>query len=186
VDCNPLCCNDCSGTGTTTAITSTERYVTGTTVNEEYSMSGLVSDQQWTHVAIRFTAYETIEGCDLVNRGSRKGRLDVIINGYLKWTVHDFDEFLFKELNEHREKQQGVPFNYSFGGGSQGLIETNTVNGPDVRDERLVIEENFAGTFEGCVQVFKLYGCSLDTTIIRQDFNNNKDKFGLTGSTITC
>ena len=50
----------------------------------------------------------------LINEGRRKGRLDIYVNGYLKFTKEDFDEFLFKDLNEHREKQQGVPFNYSF------------------------------------------------------------------------
>ena len=48
-----------------------------------------------------------------------------------------------EELDEYREKQEGVPFNYSFGGGTQGLIETNTVNGPDIKDENLVVEDNF-------------------------------------------
>ena len=96
----------------------------------------------------------------------------IYVNGYLKWTLEDFDEFIFKELNEYREKQQGVPFNYSLGGGTQGLIESNTVNGPDVEDEDLVIQDNFAGTFEGGVARFKLYGCALDVTTIRQEINN--------------
>ena len=61
----------------------------------------------------------------------RKGQLTVYVDGYLKWTLEDFDEFIFKDLDEYREKQQGVPFTYSWGGGTQGLIESNTVNGPD-------------------------------------------------------
>ena len=106
------------------------------------------------------------------------GRLDIFVDGYLKWTVDDFDEFLFRELDEYREKQEGVPFNYSWGGGTQGLIETNTVNGPDVKDEDLVIQNNFAGTFEGSVATFKMYGCVLDVTLIRYDYNKTKSRFG--------
>jgi hypothetical protein len=38
--------------------------------------------------------------------------------------------------------------------------------------ENLVVEDNFAGTFEGGVARFKLYGCALDVTTIRQEINN--------------
>jgi len=177
VDCNTQCGCGCSSntgstSGYTTATTVSEQYITGTSIVECYSMSGLVQTDVWTHIGIRFKPYEYFEECELNYIPSRKGSLTVYVNGYLKWTIEDFDEFIFKELNEHREKQQGVPFNYSWGGGTQGLLETNTVNGPDVEDENLVIQNNFAGTFEGSVSKFKLYGCSLDVTTIRQEINN--------------
>tara|TARA_R110002126_G_scaffold116875_2_gene256495 strand:- start:136 stop:1650 length:1515 start_codon:yes stop_codon:yes gene_type:complete len=158
---------------------SGDTYVTGTTIEESYSDSGIMYKDNWAQLVVRFTANNTLIGCDLISDGRRKGRLDFLINGYLKYTVEDFDEFLFNDLNEHREKQQGVPFNYSFGGGSQGLIETNTLNGPDVEDEDLVIQKNFAGTFKGCAAIFKMWGCSLDTTTIRYRFEELKVRFGL-------
>lgn len=176
VDCNAQC--GCGCTGTTTATSVTEKYITGVTINESYSTSGMVTDNQWTHIGIRFKPYEQYFGCELNGVPRRKGVLTIYVNGYLKWTVEDFDEFLFRELDEHREKQQGVPFNYSWGGGTQGLIESNTVNGPDTKDSSLVIENNFAGSFEGSVSTFKLYGCSLDVTTIRTEFDNLKSKFG--------
>ena len=138
----------------------------------------MVKDNQWAHIGVRFRAYEEYIGCELNNASRRLGSLDIFVDGYLKWSVDNFDEFLFKELNEYREKQQGVPFNYSWGGGTQGLIETNTVNGPDVKDENLVIQENFAGTFEGDVATFKMYGCALDITLIRYDYNKTMSRFG--------
>ena len=177
VDCNTQCGCGCSSntgstSGYTTATTVTEEYITGTSINECYSMSGLVQTDVWTHIGIRFKPYEYFEECELNFKGRRKGLLSVYVNGYLKWKLDDFDEFIFRELDEYREKQQGVPFNYSFGGGTQGLLESNTVNGPDVKDEDLVVENNFAGTFEGGVSKFKLYGCALDITTIRTELNN--------------
>jgi hypothetical protein len=157
---------------------SGDTYVTGTSIEESYSLSGVVSTG-WTQVVVRFTAYNTLTDCTLINDGRRKGRLDFFVNGYLKYTVDDFDEFLFKDLNEHREKQQGVPFNYSFGGGTQGLIESQTISGPDSEDGTLVIEENFAGSFKGCAAIFRMYGCSLDITTIRYRFDQLKTRFGL-------
>ena len=175
VDCHEQC--GCGCTGTTTATTVTVEYVTGASIYECYSLSGLVTTDKWTHIAIRFKPYEQYTGCILETLPRRKGQLSVYVDGFLKWTLEDFDEFLFKELNEHREKQQGVPFNYSWGGGTQGLIETNTVNGPDIRDENLFLQNNFAGTFEGKVSTFKLYGCGLDVTTIREEYNQTSGTF---------
>ncbi len=158
---------------------SGDTYVTGTSIEEGYSDSGIVYEDNWAQVVVRFTAYNTITDCDLIIDVRRKGRLDFFLNGYLKYSIEDFDEFLFKDLNEYREKTQGVPFNYSFGGGTQGLLETNTINGPDVKDEDLVIQKNFAGTFKGCASIFKMWGCSLDVTTIRHRFDNLKVRFGL-------
>ena len=182
VNCNSQCgcgCNSDTGNTKVTATTVTEKYITGVTVTEEYSVSGMVKDSQWTHIGVRFRAYEEYEGCELEVTPRRLGSLDIFIDGYLKWTVDNFDEFLFKELDEYREKQEGVPFNYSWGGGTQGLIETNTVNGPDVKDNNLIIQDNFAGTFKGDVATFKMYGCVLDVTLIRYEFDKTKSRFGL-------
>tara|TARA_R110000824_G_scaffold66044_4_gene171688 strand:+ start:1566 stop:3350 length:1785 start_codon:yes stop_codon:yes gene_type:complete len=189
--CSPCTCGGgfgytCCPTGSTTAITVTEKWVTGTTVNESYSASGMVKDNEWTMVAVRFTAYEVYELIEISNVPRRKGRLDFIIDGYLKYSIDDFDEFLFKDLYEYREKQEGVPFNYSLGGGTQGLLETNTVNGPDPRDENLVIQENFAGTFFGDLSKFRLYDCCLDITTIRYRFNQLCNDFGICPFDIDC
>jgi len=165
--------------GKVTGWTVSEQYITGTTVDEKYSLSGMVEDNQWSQVVIRFRAYEEYIGCELNGVPQRKGRLDFYINGYLKYSIDEFDEFLFKDLYEYREKQEGVPFNYSLGGGSQGLLETNTIDGPDPRDENLVIQENFAGTFYGDVSKFRLYECALDITTIRYRFNQLCNDFGI-------
>jgi hypothetical protein len=45
------------------------------------------------------------------------------------------------------------------------------VNGPDIKDNNLVIQNNFAGSFEGGISKFKLYGCALDVTTIREEIN---------------
>ena len=170
VDCHENC--GCGCTGSTTATTVNVEYITGTSIYECYSSPSIITEDVWTNVAIRFKPYEQYTQCELANVERRKGVLTVYVDGYLKWTLEDFDEFIFRELDEYREKQQGVPFNYSLGGGTQGLIESNTVNGPDNRDDGLVIQENFAGTFEGGISKFKLFGCSLDITTIREEINN--------------
>lgn len=43
------------------------------------------------------------------------------VNGRLFWKVNDFPEIMFREINNNKEKQIGVPYNISWGGGSFGL-----------------------------------------------------------------
>jgi hypothetical protein len=165
---------ECSGTS----------YNTTPIVVEDYSDPGVITNGEWQQLVIRFTPYGNYDsGCDLIVGEKRNGRLDIFVNGLLKHTFDNFSEFIFKELDEHREKQQGVPFNYSLGGGSQGLLETNTIGGPDSEDYSLKIEDNFAGTFIGDMSSFKFYGCGLDVTTIRYNWENIQNSLGLNQNT---
>jgi hypothetical protein len=51
----------------------------------------------------------------------RMGKLIVYVNGRAVWIIHDFPEFYFKPFNNDKEKQLGVPYSISWGGGSFGL-----------------------------------------------------------------
>ena len=157
---------------TVTGQCSGSTYVSGVTVQEKYSSSGLVKDNIWTSVIIRYTTNEYYNDCDLASKKKRKGKLMFYINGKLKFIVNNFDEFIAKRLNEHMEKQVGVPFNFSLGGGSQGLIETQTFDGRDLRDLGLPIEKNFAGTFIGGISKFKFNICDLYFTDIQNIYNS--------------
>ena len=162
---------------TVSGICSGETYITGATIVEEYTDNNQILPNKWYQISIKFEAYETYNICDLKYGEKRKGKLFIYVNSYLKKIITDFDEFLFKELYEHREKQQGVSFTYSLGGGTQGLIESNTIGGPDNNDFQLSIQQNFAGSFIGGISSFKMYGCALDVTTIRNDFMNNTIKY---------
>lgn len=51
----------------------------------------------------------------------RMGKLIVYVNGRAVWIIHEFPEFYFKPFNNDKEKQLGVPYSISWGGGSFGL-----------------------------------------------------------------
>ena len=99
------------------------------------------------------------------------------VDGRLKFVVDDFKEFVSKRLNEYKDKQLGVPFNISLGGGSQGLLETMTFDGRDPADLGLNIEKNFAGTFIGDISEFKFYICDLDWVDINNGFDVDKGRY---------
>jgi len=58
----------------------------------------------------------------------RKGKLKIYVNGKILYTIDDFEEVIPRALNTDKEKQVGVPFNISWGGGTQGLRENLTFN----------------------------------------------------------
>lgn len=176
------CCNK----GRITATTVTEQYVTGVTINEEYSEHLVVPKNEWIQLVVKFCAYEGYIGCELNGVPRRKGKLSFYVNGLLKYTIDDFDEFLFRDLFEYREKQEGVPFNYSLGGGTQGLLDSNTIGGPDPLDKDLFIQKYFAGTFIGDISRFSLYECCLDVTTIRYRFQELCTDYGICPISPNC
>jgi hypothetical protein len=151
-------------------------YISGATILEEYSASGTVSGNVWTNVMIRFTT-DYYDDCDLEIKPKRTGKLMFYVNGKLKFVVNNFSEFIARRLNDHMEKQVGVPFNISLGGGSQGLIETQTFDGRDPEDANLPIEENFGGSFIGGISQFKLYICDLYFDTIQNIYNEEKLRY---------
>ena len=131
----------------------------------------------------------------------RKGRLKIYINGQIFHTIEDFEEVIPRALSTDKEKQVGVPFNVSWGGGTQGLRENLTFSsttqpfGPYVQDPEclptndltgttfnglktnILIEQNFAGTFEGAISQFRMYTEPLSAPEVKHNFKILNQKF---------
>ena len=138
---------------------------------------------------------------DQVN--DRRGLLKLYVNGYLFMIIEDFEEIIPHELNTEREKQIGVPFNISWGGGTQGLHDhlifknCDQRYGPYIQDPELLpnnilsgstlsglttdilLEQNFGGTFMGGISQFRMYVEPLATPQIQHNFRILKNRFDL-------
>ena len=68
---------------------------------------------------------------------NRMGQLQLYVNSRPVLTVDNFEEIIPRRLNIESSKQLGVPFNMSFGGGSQGLYESLTFSGTPVESSVL-------------------------------------------------
>jgi len=158
--------------------TTGSTYITGVTVEEAYSTSGMVSANTWSYITIRFVT-NYLDDCQLKTAKPRKGKLMFYVNAKLKFVVNEFDELVARRLNENKLKQVGVPFNFSLGGGSQGLIESQTFDGIDQLDRNLPIETNFAGTFIGGVSQFKFNVCDLDFCDIQYNYKKDAIRYGI-------
>jgi hypothetical protein len=62
----------------------------------------------------------------LIEKSDRLGALKIYVNSKLFYVINGFEEIIPRGLNAEKEKQLGVPFNISWGGGTQGLRESLT------------------------------------------------------------
>jgi len=115
----------------------------------------------------------------------RMGTLTFYVNGRPALIVNDFEEVIPRELNTDYTKQIGVPFNISLGGGAIGLYESLTYSGStgttttDVLDENLLIEQYFAGSFDGGLSQFRYYVKPLTADEIYHNFMIDKSRYNL-------
>jgi len=75
----------------------------------------------WTMINHTFRPYEIITEKQALCYPRRKGEFAIYVNGSLFWKIKDFDEYYFRGLYNDKEKQIGVPYSISWGGGSFGL-----------------------------------------------------------------
>ena len=137
----------------------------------------------------------------LLDKEYRNGRLKIYVNGRRFFTIENFEEIIPRGLNTDKEKQVGVPFNISWGGGTQGLREnltfssttgttyiqdpeslpTNDLVGTDYSGltTNILLEQNFGGTFEGGISQFRMYITPLSAPEVKHNFNLLKDTFDM-------
>ena len=141
----------------------------------------------------------------LIEGGDRLGSLKLYVNGRLFYVINGFEEVIPRALNTEKEKQIGVPFNISWGGGTQGLRESLTfsacpvtLTGMTYRQDPecmpnqtlsgsslsglttdIFIEPQFGGSFDGAISQFRMYTEPLTYPEIIHNFDILKTTFGL-------
>jgi hypothetical protein len=158
-------------------------WYSGYTVEESYSETSLITQGQMYHIAVKWAPdnhilfSSTIDSDISLDNVTRKGRLYFYINGEQKFRVDDVDELSFNGAQEYKNKQIGVPYNISVGGGTQGLSEQITFGGPDTNDQNLLLEQYFGGHLEGRISKFRLHLEPLDVTHIKRNYTVEKTAY---------
>lgn len=136
----------------------------------------------------------------------RLGKLKFYVNGRLFFVIDNFEEIIPRILNVEKEKQIGVPYNISIGGGTQGLHDNLTFSGncPENINEikyqqdpeslttetlnntiysglttNIKLEELFGGSFIGDISTFRMYTEPLNASQIKHNFKLLKNKYTL-------
>lgn len=137
-----------------------------TSIIEGYSFENVIPDCEWAVVTVRM----------MFTFGKMK--LMFYVNGKLVYITKDLPMIDLKALNDLYEKQEGVPYNISLGGGTQGLAETILQNYMLNPTRVYPLEKSFAGTFIGYISSFKIYNCFMEHMIINHNYKyeNNRLK----------
>jgi len=136
----------------------------------------------------------------------RLGTLKLYVNGKLFMVAENFEEIIPRLLDVQREKQIGVGYNISIGGGTQGLKDNLTFSGgcPASVDDivyqqdpecltthdldntiysglttHIKLEEYFGGSMIGDISAFRMYTEPLNASQIRHNFRILKNRYGL-------
>jgi len=172
-------------TGTTTNI---DGAITGTTtpvyqMEESYSSNSIYTANHNGNINITvvFERYIELNDCELKYNDYRKGTLTIYVNARPVFREDNFEEIIPHALDRQKELQNGVPFNISWGGGTQGLLESVTFGGIDAPDRNLLLQNFFAGTFTGSLKTFKMYIRPLHVPQIIHNFQIRKDKYNMLG-----
>lgn len=142
----------------------------------------------------------------LWERKDRLGNLKIFVNGQLFMVIENFEEIIPRLLNVEREKQIGVGYNISLGGGTQGLKDNLTISGDcstelsgityqqdpeclttENLDETIYsglttnisLEKYFGGSFIGDLSTFRMYTEPLNAGQIKHNFKLLKNKYKL-------
>lgn len=115
---------------------------------EGFSNPGIIEEGEWCNIRIRIMAV-----------GADSMKFMFYVNGKLKYITKELPKFSLRELNELQEKQEGVAFNISLGGGTQGLSESIFPEYMLNPTKVYPLEENFGGSFIGDIKEFKFHTC---------------------------
>lgn len=137
-----------------------------TDVIEGYSFDGIIPDCEWVTINVRVTFL-----------GGDKMKFMFYVNGKLRYVTREVPRIALKALDELYEKQEGVPYNISLGGGTQGLAETINFNYMLNPTRVYPLEKYFAGSFIGYLKTFKIYSCFIEQGIIYNNFMYESKKW---------
>ena len=131
-----------------------------TLMMEGYSNPNVVPTCEWCNVDVR-----------LMFLGGTKMKMMFYVDGKLVYITKELPRIRLRKLNDLWEKQEGVPFNMSLGGGTQGLADTVQLNYMLDADRVYPLEKYFAGSFIGSIKSFRIYNTSLS-----QEFISNNSR----------
>lgn len=147
------------------------------TTISEFSRFSLIKEKQWHTISVRIKPsnilwVDNYKCPDIRTPKGRTMKLFFYVDGYLKMVTKDIPMLGLKALATQTEKQEGVPFNISLGGGTQGLCDTVNLDFKNPPKDVLFLEKHYAGSFIGWIKDFKFYVCPQNLTQLRNNVRN--------------
>lgn len=141
---------------------------TGYEIKEEWSNPGTVKMCNWTTITVRVQPVVKVDAADRVDKLDYM-RLMFYVDGKLVLYTKELPMLALRMLNDQYTKQEGVPYNISLGGGTQGLSDVIYEDFGKTPEYVLFLEKEFGGSFNGYFKSFKFYTCDKNYN----EINNN-------------
>ena len=144
-------------------------------IESEFSFPNTIKEKEWQDIHISLIPVKhrnlLLNNCSFKTLPSSDTmRIWMYVNGKLVFVSKEIPVLNLRALNDSYEKQEGIPFNISLGGGTQGLAETVTLNYRKRPEYTLPLEKEFGGTFIGYFMVFRFFTCPLKFTEIKTNY----------------
>ena len=144
----------------------------------EWTVPGVVPEGKWSVVHMKLMPSGIHYGtCTKSTSSSQKMRVMLYVDGRLKLVSKEIPTLNLRKLAETDDKQEGVPFNISLGGGTQGLADVVYYDYTKTPSEVLPIEREFGGSLFGYMRCFRFYVCPLSLSEIEGNVNFVKSGF---------
>lgn len=132
------------------------------TTIEETSAPNLIKLDEWATLHIKMVRM-TGNGYDSCQKDTKedKMKLYIYVNGFLKLISKELPMLRLHGLNDVNEKQEGVAYNISVGGGTQGLMERIMLDYYEMPEFVLPLERDFGGSFIGDIKSFAFNACPM-------------------------
>ena len=154
----------------------------GYSIKEEWSYPGIVTNGVWHTITVRVrpvVKYANMNGN--YNPQVDYMRLMFYVDGKLVLYSKEIPTIMLRALNDEYSKQEGVPYNISLGGGTQGLCDVIYENYKDIPDYVLYLEKEFGGSFNGYFKSFRFYDCDKNFNEIGANIRFERNLFKKAG-----
>ena len=116
-------------------------------IESEFSYKDTIKEDQWYDINVKIVPY------------TKNMRLIFYVNNTIVLVSKELPILNLRELNDLTSKQEGVPFNISIGGGTQGLCDTINLDYKQLPCQVLPLEKEFGGSFIGYIKYIKIFTC---------------------------
>lgn len=143
------------------------------TIEESYTKNPIIAqdDENFLFISITFERdFPYNNECELQTGEYKLGTLSIDVNGFNVYKNEKFNEVIPHVLDTYDYYQEGVPFNISLGGGTQGLFDAIFLDEDNISVG--VLDRFFTGTFLGGVKSIEMFSVPLYPTEIREIINN--------------
>lgn len=135
-------------------------------IESEFTSENIISSDEWHVINIKIIP----KNKSLIER-DKTMQISIYVDGKLRLQSQELPMLKLKQLNDNYDKQQGVPYNISLGGGTQGLCDVIYLDYYNLPEYVLPIEKEFGGSFIGLIKSFKMYNCPMSFNEILSNYN---------------